>query len=86
MRRLMDRLALSLLLIPLFVAGCRQQKPAVDFDQPLPPGTLALRKLSPGEYPDFSRCTWAIPAAASFSRTWTSRTNGPSPRCWPFAM
>jgi membrane-bound lytic murein transglycosylase A len=60
MRRLMDRLALSLLLIPLFVAGCRQQKPAVDFDQPLPPGTLALRKLSPGEYPDFSRCTWNL--------------------------
>jgi len=32
-------------------------KPAesLDFTQPLPEGQLALRKVSPGEYPDFSK-------------------------------
>ncbi len=40
------------------MAGCRHQKKppaqAIDFSRELPPGQLALRKLSPGEYPDFS--------------------------------
>src|SRR5881392_2132755 len=49
----------SLFLIPL--AGCAHKKPlAVDFNRELPPGQLALRKISPAEYPDFSKCTWNL--------------------------
>lgn len=33
--------------------GCRPKKP-INFNQELPPGQLALRKISPAEYPDFS--------------------------------
>jgi membrane-bound lytic murein transglycosylase A len=43
--------------IILALAGCRHQKPpaqAIDFTRELPPGQLALRKLAPGDYPDFS--------------------------------
>ncbi len=43
------------------VAGCAHKKPPqVDFNRELPPGQLALRKISPGEYPDFSKCTWNL--------------------------
>src|SRR5678816_1516961 len=49
----------SLSLIPL--AGCAHKKPvAVDFNRELPPGQVALRKISPAEYPDFSKCTWNL--------------------------
>ncbi len=48
------------LLAAAFV-GCRSTPPptahqpvAVDYAKPLPPGLLALRKLSPAEYPDFA--------------------------------
>lgn len=34
--------------------GCQPKKLVVNFNQELPPGQLALRRLSPGEYPDFS--------------------------------
>lgn len=51
----------SLLLVPalLLPVGCKNKKPVADnkplnFSQPLPEGQMALRKLSPGEYPDFS--------------------------------
>ena len=50
------------------LAGCHHSprpsaKPlAVDFARPLPPGRLALRKLSPAEYPSFAA------AAAAFNR------------------
>lgn len=54
------RRASSLLLISLAaIAGCHGVKPApppqaINFNEPLPPGQMALRKISPGEYPDFS--------------------------------
>ncbi len=46
----------SVLLLALslsFAAGCRNKKP-IDFLGELPEGEVALRKLSPDEYPDFS--------------------------------
>ena len=41
-------------------AGCTPKprpaaQQAIDFTQPLPDGQLALRKISPSEYPDFSK-------------------------------
>jgi membrane-bound lytic murein transglycosylase A len=57
-----DRISLFLPLA--FIAtslGCQPKKPptpvptAIDFTQELPAGTLALRKVSPGQYPDFSQ-------------------------------
>lgn len=42
-----------LLLASLSVVGC--QKKAINFNQSLLPGQVALRKISPAEYPDFSR-------------------------------
>jgi membrane-bound lytic murein transglycosylase A len=42
------------LVIPISL-GCRpKKKPAVSFAHELPTGELALRKISPGEYPDFT--------------------------------
>src|ERR1700722_2203219 len=42
-------------LLLLGLSACKPQPPAqLDYAQPLPPGQLALRKLSPSEYPDFS--------------------------------
>ena len=43
----------------LTLVGCHHPSPpaapvAVDYARPLPPGALALRKLSPAEYPDFA--------------------------------
>ena len=43
------------------IAGCKKNKPAaVNFSQELPPGKLALRKIRPEEYPDFSKSTWNL--------------------------
>lgn len=55
----MHALRLSIaLLIALAVVGCRQeQKPvakSMNYAQELPPGELALRKIPPAMYPDFS--------------------------------
>ncbi len=42
-------------------AGCRPKRPPeaaapkIDYTAPLPPGEMALRKIPPAEYPDFSR-------------------------------
>ena len=49
------------------LAGCHPPQPApptakavaIDYARELPPGVLALRKLSPGEYPDFSQAASA---------------------------
>lgn len=56
------RLALVILIVIIPLTGCRKKKPpqAVDFNRELPPGRVALRKISPGEYPDFSKCTWNL--------------------------
>lgn len=47
---------LFLLIAAIALTGCRGKKPAkqINFNQQLPPGQRALRKISPGEYPDFS--------------------------------
>lgn len=59
-------------LLTLALAGCNKKKPEpkVDFFGELPPGQVALRKLSPAEYPDFSKCGWnlhLLPQAADHS-------------------
>ncbi len=49
-------LLLALVVVPATI-GCRPKKPAapaVSFAHELPPGELALRKISPAEYPDFT--------------------------------
>ncbi|MGA3067082.1 MAG: MltA domain-containing protein [Tepidisphaeraceae bacterium] len=50
-----SRFPFALLLLLAAVAGCHQEAPPVDFRQPLPPGMVALRKISPAEYPDFGQ-------------------------------
>ncbi len=47
---------LLIALIALELSACKPPQPQeqLDYAQPLPPGQLALRKLSPSEYPDFS--------------------------------
>ena len=45
------------------LAGCQAKAPpppAVDYAKPLPPHTLALRKLTPAEYPDFAPAATAV--------------------------
>ena len=44
---------LAVTLGTVVLTGCTTQKP--DFNAPLPDGEVALRKLSPEEYPDFSK-------------------------------
>jgi membrane-bound lytic murein transglycosylase A len=47
-------------ILACLLSGCAHQPPSpvakrpVNFAAPLPPGQMALRKISPGEYPDFS--------------------------------
>ncbi len=54
------RIILIVALLGMWTVSCRpdgpavEPTPAVDFTQELPPGQLALRKISPGEYPAFS--------------------------------
>ncbi len=59
-----DLQLILLLLCTLPLGGCRPKQPAakIDYAQPLPAGQVALRKLSPAEYPDFSSAG-ADPAA-----------------------
>jgi membrane-bound lytic murein transglycosylase A len=42
------------------LTGCSNKKKPMDFGRELPPGQVALRKISPGEYPDFSKATWNL--------------------------
>src|SRR5689334_14235801 len=54
-------ISLAALLFSLTFTGCAHKKPlAVDFNRELPPGQVALRKISPAEYPDFSKCAWNL--------------------------
>jgi membrane-bound lytic murein transglycosylase A len=65
------RSGVALLTIGALSAGCHTPPSppaavapaAIDYARPLPPGTLALRKLSPDQYPDFSA------AATAFNRS-----------------
>src|SRR4051812_45929784 len=45
--------AFAAVAITLSSVGCRPKKP-IDFTHQLEPGQMALRKISPSEYPDFS--------------------------------
>jgi membrane-bound lytic murein transglycosylase A len=57
---MIPRLTLVVLLAAVSaVAGCRSRKP-INFAAELPPGQVALRKIPPEKYPDFSRCTWNL--------------------------
>lgn len=40
--------------LALTASACQKKKPQVNYWQELPPGQMALRKIQPGEYPDFS--------------------------------
>lgn len=56
------------LALVLVVAGCKPppkplEEKKLDYSAALPPGTMALRKLSPGEYPDFSQAITAFNVA-----------------------
>jgi membrane-bound lytic murein transglycosylase A len=46
-------LAFAVLLCLIGLAGCHHNKP-IDYNQPLPEGQLALVKIDPSQYPDFS--------------------------------
>ena len=51
--------ALLLMLLGSLAVGCRDKKP-IDFGAQLEPGKLALRKIPPEQYPDFSQGTWNL--------------------------
>jgi membrane-bound lytic murein transglycosylase A len=44
----------------LVAAGCHKDPPKPNFTGELPPGQVALRKIPPEQYPDFSRATWNL--------------------------
>ena len=55
--RMFHRIAFGCVcLAALAISACKHSAPppAIDFSQPLPPGMMALRKIPPAEYPDFS--------------------------------
>lgn len=51
---------LSAVLISIGLTGCKNKKPAINFNQQLAPGQLALRKIPLEQYPDFSQATWNL--------------------------
>ena len=61
--------SIALFVVLIFAAGCTPAQPpaakGIDFSHELPPGTDALRKLSPGQYPDFSAVTTSDLASLS---------------------
>lgn len=70
--------ALVLALTLVFIAGCKNKK--IDFDQELPPGQVGLRKISPADYPDFSRATWNLNVLARAVDHSIAYMNKPSSR------
>ena len=68
----MSRLPKLACVVGALLIGCRSAPPpvtdvkpvAVDYAKPLPPGALALRKLSPDEYPSFAAAAGARNGAA----------------------
>ncbi|MGE5609372.1 MAG: MltA domain-containing protein [Bacillota bacterium] len=52
---------LSVVLLSVALTGCKKNKPpAINFNQQLAPGQLALRKIPLEQYPDFSQATWNL--------------------------
>jgi membrane-bound lytic murein transglycosylase A len=51
----MPRSAIGIIAVLILIAGCNHNQPApIDYSAALPPGELALRKIPPAMYPDFS--------------------------------
>jgi membrane-bound lytic murein transglycosylase A len=49
------RFLLGVLLMVAFITGCQRPQALLEYDRPLPPGRLALRKITnPDEVPDFT--------------------------------
>src|SRR4051812_41362037 len=72
---------LDFCLICICLTGCQTKKsPQVDFNRELPPGQLALRKISPAEYPDFSKCTWNLPPLPRPIQNAIASLNPPTPQ------
>jgi len=76
--------SLAALMLVSLLAGChKDRKP--DFGHQLGPGEKALRKISPEEYPDFSRCMWnfaKLPAAVDNSLWYMAHAS--SRRFYPY--
>jgi membrane-bound lytic murein transglycosylase A len=53
------RLILALAVLGLILPACSKKKP-LNYSQELAPGQMALRKIPPAEYPDFSAGTWNL--------------------------
>jgi hypothetical protein len=76
------------------IAGCAHQPPAapmakkpVNYAAPLPPGQMALRKIAPNEYPDFSDAIrfadfGALKLSTQYSLQWLARPS--SQRAYPY--
>jgi membrane-bound lytic murein transglycosylase A len=80
------RLFITIMLTCLALAGCKSNKGhAIDFDRELPPGQLALRKIPPSEYPDFSQCTWNLDVLArSVDQSIAYMSHGSSRQYYPY--
>jgi membrane-bound lytic murein transglycosylase A len=77
--------SVALVITIALAAGCAKKPAKVDFNKELPPGKVALRKLSPGEYPDFSKSTWnlgLLPQAADYSIDWLNHPS--SQKSFPY--
>jgi len=81
-------------MVTLLILGCQSKQreepwqpreEVKDYGRPLPPGKLALRKISPEDYPDFSRAYYdrnGLEAAINHSLDYMSRKS--SKRYYPY--
>jgi membrane-bound lytic murein transglycosylase A len=75
--------ATTLILSFAILSGCKTQQPpapAINFNQELPAGQMALRKISPGEYPDFSHQIRDLAALRQSVQNNLAYLNAPSSR------
>ena len=74
---------LCLMLFFISLSGCKNQQPpppTINFNQELPAGQMALRKISPGEYPDFSHQIRDVAALRQSIQNSLAYLNVPSSR------
>lgn len=74
---------LCLALFLISTTGCKHQQPpppAINFNQELPDGQMALRKISPAEYPDFSHQVRDVAALRQSIQNSLAYLNTPSSR------